>query len=277
VFFLATKVGTLRLQASRLIKLGALIALLIDGYIEVRWKFPRWSETQRAQAVQHWARRALAVLGIEVEINGEGNQDGEGNAGLTVQGPLMLVSNHLSWLDILVFLALAPVRFVSKSEVASWPLVGRYARACRTLFIERSSRRDVSRMVERLAQALSDQDVVMIFPEGTTSTGEEVLTFHANLLQAPLQSGARVQALALVYRIENTRELTRVPCFVGDQTLVASIWAILGLERFVAQILWGLPKETGQNDRRALAKALHLEVSQLLHELKGETASSGKG
>ena len=250
-------------KQSRAIKLVRLIALLMDGYIEVRWKFPRWSESQCAAAVQHWAQRALEVFGLRIELEGEGS--------IGVQGPLFLVSNHLSWLDILVYLALSPVRFVSKSEVAAWPVVGRYARACRTLFIERASRRDVSRMVERLAQSLSANDMVMIFPEGTTSTGSKVLAFHANLMQAPLHSGSCVQALALVYRVASSRALTTVPCFVGDQTLVASIWAILGLEPFVAHISCGLPRKTGTTDRRALAQALHQEVSDLSERLKASS------
>jgi len=249
------------LESSRLVKLIRLLALLAVGYVQVRWQWERLDAQEREQAVQHWARRALRVFGVDLEVQGP----------LSSLGPVLMVSNHLSWLDILVYLALTPVRFVSKSEVAAWPVVGRYARACRTLFIERASRRDVSRMVERLAQSLSANDMVMIFPEGTTSTGSTVLAFHANLMQAPLQSGSGVQALALVYRIASSRALTTVPCFVGDQTLVASIWAILGLEPFVAQISCGLPKEAGTTDRRALAQALHLEVSQLSERMKASS------
>lgn len=243
------------LESSRLLKLIRLLALLAVGYVQVRWQWERLNALEREQAVQHWARRALRVFGVDLEVQGP----------LTSVGPLLMVSNHLSWLDILVYLGLSPVRFVSKSEVSVWPLVGRYAQACRTLFIERRSRRDVSRMVNLLAQSLIAGDLVMIFPEGTTSLGDAVLPFHANLLQAALQSGAPVQALALSYRLKRARALTTTPCFVGDQTLVASIWAILGLEPKVAQISCAalVPAESLGRERRALASALHEEVARL--------------
>jgi len=243
------------LESSRLVKLIRLLALLAVGYVQVRWQWERLDAQEREQAVQHWARRALRVFGVDLEVQGP----------LSSLGPVLMVSNHLSWLDILVYLGLGPVRFVSKSEVAAWPLVGRYAQACRTLFIERRSRRDVSRMVSLLAQSLAGGDVVMIFPEGTTSLGDAVLPFHANLLQAALQSGAPVQALALSYRLKATQSLTTTPCFIGDQTLVASIWAILGLGPTVAQISCApqvAPESLGR-ERRALAHALHDEVARL--------------
>jgi 1-acyl-sn-glycerol-3-phosphate acyltransferase len=227
--------------------------LLAQGFWIVTRQFPHLDDASRQRAVQAWAQRVLSVFSLSVDVTGS----------IGVRGPLFLVSNHLSWLDILVYLSLTPVRFVSKSEVADWPLVGRYAKACRTLFIERNSRRDAGRMVEQLVESLKGGDVVMIFPEGTTSTGEVVLPFHANLLKAPLESACPVQAVGLVYRLSQSGAITTVPTFVGDQTLVASIWAILGLEPFRANIQCGLPHTPQTLNRRELAKALQGEVTSL--------------
>ena len=96
----------------------------------------------------------------------------------------ILVANHVSWLDIPVLGAIAPVRFVSKSEVASWPVIGWCARLMRTVFIERGSHGTVAAKASEVAAALKAGDEVVIFPEGTTSDGNRVLFFKSGLLGA---------------------------------------------------------------------------------------------
>lgn len=160
-----------------------MLATVIGGLWTVRRHFPQWTEAQRQQAVQNWSRRLLHRLGVALEVHGP----------LPLQGPVLVVSNHLSWLDIVVINAARPCRFVSKSEVKAWPLIGSLVAGAGTLFIERERPRDALRVVHHLAECLQAGDVLAVFPEGTTGDGSAVLPFHANLLQAAVVTGRPVQ------------------------------------------------------------------------------------
>src|SRR4029079_13679602 len=126
--------------------------------------------------VQIWAGTWLKRLGVELTIAGTPAR----------VGPMLLVSNHISWLDIVVLHAVCHCRFVAKADVKRWPLIGTLATGGGTLYVKRESRRDAMRMVHHMAQALRDRDVLAVFPEATTSNGESVLPFHATLIQAAI-------------------------------------------------------------------------------------------
>ncbi len=139
--------------------------------------------------MQAWARRMLEVLGIALQVRGQP----------PLRGPMLLVANHISWLDILVLHAARHCRFVSKADVKRWPLIGALATGAGTLYIERESRRDAMRVVHHMAASLRSGDIVAVFPEGTTSDGMTLLPFHANLVQAAISAQAPVQPVALQF------------------------------------------------------------------------------
>jgi 1-acyl-sn-glycerol-3-phosphate acyltransferase len=238
---------------NRSIKLLRLLLLLIDGGLEVTWRWSHLTPLQAQERVMNWAQRACRVLGVSVEVNGD----------MSHPGPLLVVSNHISWLDILIYLSIRPVRFVAKSEVKSWPVVGRFASACRTLFVTRASKKDALRVVHQMVQALSAGDIVAIFPEGTTTQGHDVLPFHANLMQASVSSNSSVQAVHIAYECRDGARMITEPSFIGDDTLVGSIWTILGLAPFRARVTWSEVQARGERDRRELAQDLHQTVRQL--------------
>ena len=157
-------------------RLVRLLVHVLRGWLTIRLRFPAWSPTRRDQAVQQWSQALLGVLGLQLRIEGQ----------LLRQGPLMLVCNHISWLDIAVLHAAVHCRFISKDDVRSWPLVGTLATAAGTLYISRASRRDALRVVHQMAAALQAGDVLAFFAEGTTGDGSTVLPFHSNLFQAAL-------------------------------------------------------------------------------------------
>jgi len=204
--------------------------------------------------VQQWSAYALEVLGVELEVRGSA----------PVLGPVLVVSNHVSWLDILVINAARPCRFVSKADVKSWPLLGRLVEEAGTLFIEREKRRDAVRVVHHLAESLRAGDVLAVFPEGTTGDGSSVLPFHANLLQAALSAHAPVLPVALGYVHAKDGGLHDAPTYVGDTTLVASIWRTLCARDLVARLDFGLPQLAEGRDRRAWAEALREDIRQRL-------------
>lgn len=130
------------------------------------------------------------IAGLRTQISGE-----------PVAAPALFVANHLSWLDILVIAGATGAAFVSKAEIARWPLVGALARLNRTIYVERAERGAVRGQADRLRSALAAGDKVALFPEGTTSDGASLLPFRASLLASlfPPLPGLKVQPVALDY------------------------------------------------------------------------------
>ena len=194
-------------------RLGRAVLHALRGLATIVFVFPRRGEQQRNAHVQAWALRMLALLGIRLELHGEP----------PATGPVLLVANHISWLDILVMHAARHCRFVAKAEVRHWPLIGTLASGGGTLYIERESRRDAMRVVHHMAESLKRGEIVAVFPEGTTSDGRELLPFHGNLIQAAISADAPAQPVALCFLDSATRETSFSPCYIGDDSFVGEI------------------------------------------------------
>jgi 1-acyl-sn-glycerol-3-phosphate acyltransferase len=175
------------------------------------------------------------------------------------------VANHISWLDILVVHAARHCRFVSKSDVKHWPLLGTLATGGGTLYIEREKRRDAMRVVHHMAQSLKAGEVVAVFPEGTTGDGRALLPFHGNLIQAAISTQAPVQPVALRYLDAGSGKDSDGPLYLGDDTLVGSLWRTLAGRPFVAHVRFGEPQHAGGRDRREWAQDLREAVDTLRH------------
>jgi 1-acyl-sn-glycerol-3-phosphate acyltransferase len=231
---------------------GALVHALA-GLCTIWFRFPRMSVAQREAAVQRWAARMLQVLGIDLIVKGTP----------CATGPMLLVCNHISWLDILVIHAARYCRFVSKSDVKHWPLVGTLATGAGTLYIERASRRDTMRVVHHMAASLKAGEVVAIFPEGTSTDGLGLLPFHANLIQAAISAHAPVQPMALSFVDAATGAYSPAPNYIGEDTLLESLWRTLSAPRLAAVVNFGEPQTADGRDRRAWAADLRKEVGAL--------------
>ena len=225
----------------------------LRGIATVLWRFPSLTQAERQQRVNQWAQGMVARTGMRLEVFGQP----------IAQGPALLVSNHISWLDIPVLHASRFCRFVSKDEVRNWPLIGRLADAAQTLYITRSSLRDTQRMVQTMAESLRHGDVVAVFPEGTTSHGLGLLPFHANLLQAAIEADAPIQPVALRFVIEPGGQMTTAPSFVGEDHLLTSIWRTLRTKGLVVQVHFGVPQYAQGRDRRTWCADLQAQVQAL--------------
>lgn len=214
---------------------------------------PRLQPSQQSARVQVWALAFLGHAGVRLEIRGQP----------PITGPVLLVANHLSWLDIPVMHAARHCRFVSKSDVQDWPLVGTMATAAGTLYIERSSRRDALRIVRLMEEALKAGEVLAVFPEGTTGDGRSLLPFHANLLQAAVSGDAPVQPVGLRFTDQASGQTSHAPSYVGDETLLGSIWRTLCAPAIVAVVYYGQPEQADGRDRRAWNQHLRQTVDTL--------------
>lgn len=240
-------------------RLWRLTLHLLRGLHTLRTRFPRLDEAGRQEAIRAWSRQTLRVLGIHLQVLGDP----------PTQGPLLVVANHMSWLDIVVLNAVRPCRFVSKADVKHWPVVGQLVAASGTLFIERENRRDALRVVHQMAEQLQAGDVLAVFPEGTTGDGQGVLPFHANLLQAALATDSPILPVGLAYLRGNGQALLGeahrhdAPTYIGDTTLVVSIWRTASATDVQATVHWGEPEFAQGRDRRAWGQALRAEVARL--------------
>lgn len=236
------------------VRLIRLVAHVLSGLWLVAWRFPRQSTTQKSEQIQAWAQSLLKLIAIEVEVSGV----------LPQQGPMLLVANHISWLDIVLMLATSHCRFVAKSEIARWPLLGRLTRAAGTLFIARDSPRDALRVVHHMAQELQAGGLLAVFPEGTTSNGLQLLPFHANLLQAALSAHAPVQPVALRFVDTHSGKPSLAPCYIDDDSLLDSVWRTLRAPGLRASVQFGEVQTADGRDRRAWAADLRHTIGQAL-------------
>lgn len=214
--------------------------------------FPFLGEPARMRRVGRWSARMLALLGIGLQASGS-----------VQQAPVLLLANHVSWLDILALNAVQPLRFVSKADVRNWPLLGFLIARSGTLFIERERKRDALRVVHQVAAALHAGAAVAVFPEGTTGVGARLLPFHANLLQAAITSGAPVQPVALRYCDAASRFSTAV-VWIGATSLAESVWRIACADSLQVRVTLLPALPSAAVERRLLAEALRSRIQAAL-------------
>lgn len=221
---------------------GVLIAALI---------FPRLNDEERSRRVQWWSAKLLRVLGIGLIVDGQPPHT----------GAVLVVANHISWLDIMAINAVRPARFISKIEVRRWPVIGWLVTLAGTLYIERASRRDAVRVVHSMAAALAQGDALAVFPEGTTSDGAGVLPFHGNLLQAAVSTATPIQPIALRYS-DPQHAVSPAVAYIGDTNLMQSLWMVVSARGLTVHVRVLDAQGARHADRRALAAHLQAQILQ---------------
>jgi 1-acyl-sn-glycerol-3-phosphate acyltransferase len=222
---------------------GALILWLL---------FPRLGREEQGRQVQRWAKRMLLILRIEVRCDRVP----------APAGASLVVSNHISWLDVLVIQSVLPGVFVAKAEVQRWPVIGKLSRASGTIFVDRLSPRSTRQMVERAALALQQGHCVAGFPEGTSSDGAEVAAFHANLFDAAVKAGVDVQPLALSYVHGQTGRRHDAAAFTGSDSLLSSMRKVLAADMLSGRVQLGERMVTAGQTRKSLALQSHQYIRE---------------
>lgn len=238
---------------TRLLLVGLTTGIFYAGWLATRplgLVSPRAALRAHFGIVKRFARTQLALLGARVDVRGE-----------PPRAPFVLVTNHLSYVDIAVLMGRVDGFFLSKSEVAHWPLLGFLARSTGTLFVDREKRMDLPRVIGSVERVLARGAGVVLFPEGTSSDGREVLPFKPSLFEVALRTGTPVSHAALSYGTPPGTPPARLAvCWWGDMTFPAHFYRLLMLPGFHASLSFGRDTVAAA-DRKSLARRAHRAVT----------------
>lgn len=264
---------------------------LYAGWILTRplaWLVPKWDPGLQRLWIGTWAKAILWIMGVETRF--EGPVPGRANGD---DGAYFLVANHLSYLDIPVLLSRLDARFLAKSEIAGWPVLGLLARSTGTLFVDRSRKRDLTRVIGEVKAVLSRGTGVIVFPEGTSTDGSQVDRYKPSLFEVPVETGVPVRVAALHYDSPlGPKPAWEAVCWWGDAPFGSHFMTFLAQPRTVATVTFSsevlrAPEARSSGARKVLAEAAHsattgafkpcriLEAADQHADPETETASAG--
>lgn len=210
--------------------------------------------------MRFWSKTTARILSISFQVSGT-----------PPSAPFILVSNHLSYIDILPMFIHMNCTFVAKKAVESWPLLGPMVKHTGVIFVDRSTKRDVTRVNELLSKSLSKHQGIVLFPEGTTTGGDRVLPFRSSLLNYPASASIPVHYSAIQYQTsEGDLPADETVCFYdGRDPFHKHVFKLAGNKRIECRLIYG--KETVQaSDRKELAEKLHEKVERAASLLRKE-------
>ena len=214
-------------QFRRLRRFIRFAAVLLRGQAEFKrlQRSGGVSVATRVQLLQGWCRGSLAALDVQVTVEGIAPTSG------------LLASNHLSYLDILVYSSVLPCAFVSKAEVRGWLFFGQFAEYGATIFVQREDRAALAHANQQVVEYLKNGVAVVLFPEGTTTDGARVLRFHSSMLQPAIEAAAAVTPCAISYEVSGGDEGD--VAWWGDLTLGPHAWNLLGKQSIRVKVVFG--------------------------------------
>ncbi|CAG0975516.1 hypothetical protein ANRL3_01780 [Anaerolineae bacterium] len=225
------------------------------------WILGRRASAANESIVTNWNRAVCRILNLRLHITGKPDPDAR-----------LWVANHISWLDIIALGSQLPCQFVAKGDVADWPVIGYIAKGIGTLFVKRGDSGQTTDTAELMVWRLRQGKRLLLFPEGTTTTGEKVLRFHGKLFQPAQRAGVSVQAIALRYEGETAQS---VP-FIGDDEFLPHLLKLLEAERLDLWISF-CPALPAGLERGEMARASHRQIAEALDPaLAGETSLAGQ-
>ena len=206
--------------------------------------------------IQYWAKRLLRILKIKITLNGEALK-------LLSKDSYLIVSNHISWLDIPVIFSLKPVTFVSASDVKTWPIIGMLAKISGAIFVDRNRKSNLPDVIQAMNHHfLNEKQSICIFPEGITSNGYQVLPFKSSLFQSAFESDKLLLPLSIKYK-EN-KVLTNRTSFHGSTTLLQSFKRVAKSNQIEVILHIGHPVKPSQSRKDLslkLQEAIALQIN----------------
>jgi len=223
---------------------GVLITVLFAGI---------WQPAFYPRLVSWWLGKAGRIVGVTVKVVGK-----------PAEQAVLMVANHISWLDIPLLGGVTNARFLSKQEVRQWPVIGWLAAKSGTLFITRGKAGAAAQAATTILQTLQAGSSVLLFPEGTTTTGDNVGTFHARLFAPAFDANAAVQPIVVRYPGLDGLTHPVVP-YVGQQSLWDNLKALLAEANIQVEIHFLPLMTTTGTDRRALAAACEQRIRAVIN------------
>lgn len=260
-FILARGGMAARVRAAR----RALAMVLVTAVTCLAWGLGAscmfWSSRRRHGwrriLMRQWCRWGCIALGVRVTTHGALPKDAQ-----------YLVANHLGYLDILVLGSQANAAFVSRADVEGWPVIGWLAKQFDTVFLERSKKRDLPMVNAGLKERLERGEIIVMFPEGTSSSGEGLLPFRSPLLGPPAEHGSAVAAACLRYTTgEGDPDQKHCVAWWGEMEFAPHAAAMLSVSRIDAVIAFA-PAARRNTDRKQLATLLQQDVARLFDSLR---------
>ncbi len=217
--------------------------------------FPFCTKAKRVAVVRRWSADLLAVLAVRVEVSGTPPVAGV--------APAMIVANHVSWLDIFALNAVHTARFVAKSEIRRWPVIGWLVAQGGTLFIDRRRRQHIAQINREVVVALGQGDTFAVFPEGIITTGDTLLPFHSSLLQPALACNAMLYTVAIRYtRADGS--LCSEADYEGEKSMLDSLLAMITQPVIHVRLQFLPPFPCNGEHRRELAHAAERLIASAL-------------
>lgn len=231
------------------IRLALILSVITLAWVGYWLAVDRRSRRARADWLHRLCFKVAKITGVRVELIGARPASG------------LVVSNHLSYLDIILLSAVARTAFVSKSEVAAWPFFGRCARYGGTVFVERERRSAVADVAAQMSTVLAEGVPLVLFPEGTSSGGESVLPFKPSLFAPVAELGSLVTACAIDYTLPGGSVPDEV-AYWRDHDFAPHLLNLLSKTGLSIRVAFGPPRARS-GDRKEIARELHSEVVAL--------------
>ena len=204
--------------------------------------------------IEWWSLRLLKIFNVKVIVNGNLKK-------ILSNKNYLIVSNHISWVDIFVINSICPVTFVAKHSVSKWPFIGWLAKATDTIFIERNKISNIKEISRKIEYFLMSKGSIFIFPEGTSTDGSFVLPFKSNLFQTAINSDSEV--LPIVIQYQSNKKFTSAPSYIDDMNLLDSIFNLIKLDNIDAKITI-LNLMTKDESRKSLARKTYQKINSLI-------------
>ena len=227
----------------------------IFGAFALASVYPTLSPSAQRRVMRWWSIGLLNLLNVRHVTSGQ--------PALAGDAACLFVANHISWLDIFAVNVTTPARFVAKSEVSHWPVLGWLVQRSGTLFVRRTVRSDAVRVNALVTSLLKQGSAIALFPQGTSTTPEQSVHFHAPLLQSAIAASAQIQPVAIFY---HDRQGVRhdATAFVGDTTFMQSLWKIVCTPDIRVTVTYLPSIDASGQDRRALAVQAQQAVNAAL-------------
>jgi len=238
----------------RVLRLLRLAGHLLAGSWVTWARFPRLDAAAREREIRRWSRALLDILNVRLRLPEEP---------VALPPRCVLVSNHVSWLDVFVVFAVRPAVFVAKSDVRRWPLVGGLCARAGTLFIERGNGRHALHINGQVAATLAAGRVFAVYPEGTTTDGRTLRPFHRALFQPAIDAAATLQPVAIRYT-DPGGAWSGAPIYVDDMSLGDSLWRLVSTRELVAELRFAAPIAAAGMHRRELARRAETAIAAAL-------------